>query len=458
MKIRNLFFILVSICIFCFTPIFIYAQLTQRLCGTDIPDQRWENEFQKLIADFKSGIQSNKASITSYTIPVIFHVIHGGQSVGTFPNLLQGQINSQITVLNQDFTGSGYNAGNYPSNAFVNWVINQGLPAANIDGNGRVKIADLNIHFCLATKDTLGNILQEPGIDRINYITRGWLNPNTFTTTTALRAYMDGTIKPHSIWNVTKYFNIWVTDKNAAIPYTGYATMPPLSTLPGIQGVGTDTTDGVWSYAGAVGSTTIFPSGTYASPNVKGRTITHETGHYLGMRHIWGDGTCATDYCNDTPPASLENTGFPTYPWHAGSCSSPSNAPDGEMFMNFMDYSADPSKYMFTVDQTIRAQTAMVNSPFRNLLGTHGLCVYTGIFNTFDYSSVVDIFPNPTNDFIYIKMEDQDLVNVKIYNISGELLLIRYSSAFSLKDLPAGIYFICVQTDKISLHKKIIKQ
>ena len=160
--------------------------------------------------------------------------------------------------------------------------------------------------------------------------------------------------------------------------FTGVASGPPLSGLTGLsEGLGTDTTDGIWLYAKVTGSPIIYPSGIYGNPNVRGRTATHEIGHWLGLKHIWGDGACATDYCNDTPPAASNNIGVPTYPHNVGTCTSPSNSLDGEMFMNFMDYTLDPYKYMFTTDQVVRMQTALLNSPNRILLGTHNICSST---------------------------------------------------------------------------------
>lgn len=462
----------VTILILCYH---INAQQVNQICGTQIPSQQWENEFQKLIDSFKSTFLNNgNIQSTDYTIPVIFHIIHGGQPPGTFPNLLQGQINSQITVLNQDLSGIGLNAWNYPVNAFIQWAINQNLPQLNLDSLGRVKIADLKIKFCLAEKDTLGNTLPEPGIDRINFITKGWSNPNTFITPAALRSYFDGTIKPQSIWSTKKYLNIWVSDKNNAVPYTGFSTLPPLSGLPGITGggEGTDSTDGVWCYTSALGSSTIFPAGIYASPNVKGRTVTHEVGHYLGMRHIWGDGNCATDYCADTPPAFTSNVGFPVYPLNPGSCNSPSNTPNGEMFMNFMDYSADPAKYMFTIDQFIRAQTAMMNSPLRNQLGLHGLCTVVIGINEGEISGIPVEFllsqnyPNPfnPNTKIYFDLPENTFVKITIYDIEGKEIEIlvnqfirqgRYEINWNADNYSSGIYLYTMETGSFKQTKRM---
>ncbi|MCU0359651.1 MAG: zinc-dependent metalloprotease [Bacteroidia bacterium] len=347
----------------------------QAYCATPVPDKAWDEAFEVLVQQFKSSKTAGKTQKQVFTIPVIVHVIHGGQSVGTYPNISQGQINSQIKVLNDDFGGIGFNSGNYPGTAFKTWAANQSVDSANLDVLGRIQIANCEIQFCLATKDTLGNLLAEPGIERINYVSKGWSNPASFgSNLNTFMNYMNGTIKPGSIWNVTKYFNIWISDVSSSSGLLGYATFPPFAGLTGLPSgfFGTNQTDGVWCWARAFGSAGIFPGGTYAGSNNRGRTATHEVGHWLGLRHIWGDGTCASDFCVDTPPASGQNFGSPNYPFKTTNCSG--NSPNGEMFMNFMDYTADAAKYMFSSDQALRMQTAMQNSFYRNQLGTHNLC------------------------------------------------------------------------------------
>lgn len=451
------------------------SQIIGESCGTPIPGNQWEIIFSQMINEFRAQqTRSGSSRFVEYTIPVIFHVIHSGQNIGSFPNIQREQIISQITVLNQDFAGTGFNYQTYPANAFIQWAINQSLPTENKDSLGRVKIANINIKFCLAEKDTNGNTLSEPGIERINLNTRGWSNPNIFTTPAALRTYFDATIKPQSIWNAKKYLNIWISDKNAAVPFTGFSTLPPLSTLPGIagNGEGTDSTDGVWSYSSAVGSAFIFPGGIYASPNVRGRTITHEAGHYFGLRHIWADGNCLTDYCADTPPAFTSNTGFPVYPLNPGSCSSPSNSPNGEMYMNYMDYSADPAKYMFTYDQAVRMQTAMLNSPLRNTLGTHGLCVAVlGINNESgnipEGYKLMQNYPNPFNPETEIRFSipDRSGITITIHNsagievselVSGPMDAGTYSIKWDAAEFASGVYFCLMTAGGFTFTQKMV--
>ena len=438
----------------------IYAQQENQSCGTSVPSEMWENEFQKLILEYKTNPKSQKQSSTVYTIPIIFHVIHSGQSIGTFPNISQSQINSQITVLNQDFSGNGFNSSNYPSNAFVNWVNTQSLPSANTDSNGRVKIADVGIQFCLATKDTSGNLLTEPGINRVNFLSLNLPNPSSYSTQATMKAYLDSILKPQTVWDVTKYLNVWITDKNNALSYTGVSSVPPLSGLMGVPNNSTDSTDGIWCFAKVIGSNNLFPSGIYGSPLVEGRTLTHEVGHYLGLRHIWGDGACATDYCDDTPPAAAQNTGTPTsYPLNAGSCSGPSNSPDGEMFMNFMDYSRDPYKYMFTPDQTARMQTAMINSPFRNQLGNHNLCSVPLGINYENLNNKISIYPNPAKTELNLNVSPNDIVESSISNLLGQLLIVvKNKNNIDISNLRNGIYILTITQGQKKHTQKFIKE
>lgn len=348
-------------------------QPLKRTCGTETPSNEWNEWFNNKVVEFKKNSANQKDQNANYTIPVIFHVIHGGQSVGAFPNISQAQINSQITILNNDFAGTGLNVGNFSSTGFSPSLI-----------------ANCNVNFCLANKNPSGNNLAEKGIERLNYTTNGWADPNSFTTITNFRNYIENTIKPNTIWDPTRYLNIWITDVNPAVGLLGYATFPSGTGLNGLtSGLGTATTDGVWCWTKTIGDV-----GTLYPPYDKGRTATHEIGHWLGLRHIWGDAGCGNDFCADTPTQQQENTGCPTFP--SASCS---NGPNGDMFMNFMDYSNDLCLYMFTNDQRARVQTAMSSCPFRTQLTASSatLCTASPVICSYTLSnfSNTDTLANP---------------------------------------------------------------
>ena len=111
-------------------------------------------------------------------------------------------------------------------------------------------------------------------------------------------------------------------------------------------------------------------TGTAAAPFDLGRTATHEIGHWLNLRHIWGDdgtGCSGDDFVADTPNAGGPNFGAPTFP-HV-SCN---NGPNGDLFMNYMDYVDDVAMFMFTAGQVDRMQAAL-DGP-RSSIGVTGPC------------------------------------------------------------------------------------
>lgn len=342
----------------------LHAQNTtpKRTCATGVPSAEWDSWFNQKVEEYKRDLSLNKTQVVPYTIPVVFHIVHGGQAAGTFPNLSQAQINSQIPILNNDFAGTGQGVAQLAATAF-----------------SAVGAANTNISFCLAELDPNGNALVEPGIDRINYNSMGWTNPATINNFNTFKGYIDGTIKPNSIWDPTQYLNIWVTDHHNAIDILGYATFPAGTGMQGLPGgnTGTINDDGVYLWSRCVGNV-----GVLFNPYNLGRTASHEIGHWLGLRHIGGDaslvaGDCAaTDYCNDTPPqkggymggAYGQNYGAPSYPLYPTGSNSCPSSPNGCMFMNFMDYCDDASLYMFTPDQSARMNVAMTNGFFRSQL------------------------------------------------------------------------------------------
>lgn len=332
---------------------FTQSQIHYRTCGTPPPSKEWDEWFNKEVEKYREKLKSGKVAITNYTIPVIVHILHTGQPVGTYPNIDSNRVKAQIRVLNEDFGGTPYNPQNITH--FNNLIANTG------------------IQFCLAEKDPNGNPLPEKGINRINSQTTFSVNPATQNN---IQTFINNTVKPATIWDPTKYLNIWISEQGPSSSLLGYATFPAGTSLPGIGGGGTATSDGIWVVTNAFGSNApgYAPGPNYATNYDLGRTATHEIGHWLGLRHVWGDGNCLTDFCNDTPPAEGPHFGCPSpHPYHVNQCGA-GQSPNGEMTMNFMDYTDDRCMIMFTPDQTTRMQTAMSQGTFRSQLGTHGLC------------------------------------------------------------------------------------
>lgn len=322
-------------------------EIQGRTCGTPIPSKEWDEWFNGEVEKFKLKNQHGKGQMVNYTIPVVVHIIHAGGAVGAGDNVSQAQIVDQINIMNNDFAGTGVNVGNVPA------------PFAPL-------VANTNITWCLAITNPTGGVLAEPGIDRIpatNIPGITGVPGSGFTM-----AQINNTIKPATIWDPVRYCNVWILKLQNGL--LGYATFPAGTSLPGVAGGGSATNDGIvvgHNYFGSVGTAT-------APPYNLGRTAGHELGHWLGLRHVWGDGNCLTDFCDDTPWAKQANYGCPTPPAFVNRCGA-GQSPNGEMTMNIMDYTDDPCMYMFSNDQRTRMQTAMSQGTYRNLLGTHGLCV-----------------------------------------------------------------------------------
>ncbi len=264
-----------------------------------------------------------------YNIPVIFHIIHNGEGVGTGTNIAAAQVNAQIQQLNNDFRKIAGTSG-YNSHAFG---------------------ADVQIQFCAAVVDPANNGLAEAGIERINRNGKGW-NVPPFTVN-----YLEATIKPNSIWDATKYLNIWVCNINGGV--LGYAQFPDAPNEPGNPASTAANTDGVVVHYNTVGSSVQKFPGSF--PYDEGRTLTHEVGHWFGLRHIWGDGNCSTDdFVFDTPRAGGPNFGC------AASTTNSCNditygaaADSNDMVKNYMDYSDDRCMDIFTIGQKNRMRVVM---------------------------------------------------------------------------------------------------
>ncbi len=302
-------------------------------------DALFEQEVDRLIRQRVQ--QSGRTAFSGpVTIPVIFHVLYrtGDVQGNTSANLSYSKYVAQVNQLNKDY--------------------------ANLSGSIYGVAADVQLRFCLAVVDPAGRALAEPGVERINAQALGWSNTNTMSQS-ALMTFFDNTAKPATYWDSYSYLNIWTAAMNTS-GLLGYATFPSLSTLQGLDETETDQTAGAVINWTTIGSTTEPGSSTTYG---YGRTLTHELGHFFGLRHIWGDSNCGNDYCADTPPQFEETTGCPS----AGTLNgcTPSVA---KMFQNYMDYSNDACLNTFTLNQAQRCWTVMDNSPCRKALINSKAC------------------------------------------------------------------------------------
>jgi len=307
------------------------------------PERATKDEFESWLAPKVQEIQaqrSNGASIM-ITLPVVYHIITDGTGS---ENLSAATIQAQNDQLNLDF--------------------------GNSSGSPYSVAADTEVEFCLATENESGSTLFEPGINRVTDFGDGPFSRPDF----------ENNIKPQTQWDPTRYFNVWVGDLGDSL--LGYAQFPSNSGLQGLNtNAGDANTDGVVVLYSSVGSVANPSSG---GPYNLGRTLTHEVGHWLGLRHIWGDSSACTndDFCADTPDATNSNGGCPT----VDSC--PSDGLGADMVENYMDYSNDACLNTFTADQKTRIQAVLANSPRRMELATSTVCEPAVVY---DYDGAIEI-------------------------------------------------------------------
>ncbi|MBL8041969.1 MAG: hypothetical protein JNL86_03525 [Nitrospira sp.] len=287
----------------------------RRTCGTQNVHLRLMSSSQEYVAN--RARSNNHALEYARTrgafqrpgvtvIPVVVHVVYNIPA----QNISDAQINSQIEVLNKDFRKTNPDIASLPG-VFA--------PLA----------ADARIEFKLAEKDPANSPTN--GITRTSTVSASFIDDDKVKSATT---------GGHDAWPSDKYLNLWVCPLGGGL--LGYAQFPG----------GPTATDGV-----VINCTAFGTIGTAAAPFNLGRTATHEIGHFLNLNHIWGDDGSAcsgTDFVGDTPNQAGPNYGTPAFP-HV-TCS---NGPNGDLFMNYMDYVDDQAMFMFTAGQITRMQACL---------------------------------------------------------------------------------------------------
>lgn len=406
-------FVLVSV-----FSIFSCAVLAQRDCQTYAYQLSGLNKFQEV--NYSPSLFSRDTLTDELiTIPVVIHVLYNAPD----QNISTAQILSQLNALNEDFRRKNADASQTPT-AFSSVA------------------ADTRIEFCLAKTDPTGR--------PTNGIVRKSTNKIAFTMDDAVKFSAAG---GDDAWDSRKYLNIWVANlQGNAI---GYATTPG----------GELDKDGVVIHYQVFGTV-----GNLRPAFNKGRTATHEIGHWLGLRHIWGDQTCGDDGIGDTPKQEFYNSNCPSFPKRSN-CSPDNN---GDMFMNFMDYSNDACMNLFTIGQKKRMRAMFAEAGPRNGFLLSNACnaiageapVPPSEEPTVSLvpNPSVRIYPNPTR--VGFKLQSVNNYNwakqsIRILDVQGrtwvKTIWATENIDISTHQLPAGVYFVEIGSGQQRLIQKLVK-
>ncbi|HEX6334203.1 MAG TPA: T9SS type A sorting domain-containing protein [Flavisolibacter sp.] len=335
-------------------------------------------------------------SRTVVRIPVVVHVLYNTAE----QNIPEIRITEQMEVLNRDFR-----------------MLN--ADTAAIPERFRPFAADTEIEFYLATADPEGR--------PTTGVIRKFTPVTSFTTDDRIKYTEHG---GHNAWDSRYYLNIWVGNTRTILGY---------STVPGAAA----------ERDGIVVNYTVFgkTGGIYGL----GRTAVHEAGHWLGLKHLWGDTYCGDDLVGDTPVQGNFTTGCPT-----GFRTSCNNGALGDMYMNYMDYTNDACLNMFTEGQRERMHALFLpGGPRHMLLSSKGLSEpwMPALTEPSVVEPLVRCYPNPATTEITIQAPTDLLGNmVTVYDANGHVAarfqLVSTSQKISLAGLLPGVYFIQASNGK----------
>jgi hypothetical protein len=366
------------------------------------------------IAKAHQQTKTNKSQL--YTIPVVVHVVYNTPN----QNLPDSVIHRQIATLNEDY---------------------QRLNADTVNMRGDFDIVkgSPNIQFMLAQIDPAGN--PTTGITRTETAQTTFgdfgLISGDFSTLEKVKQTAEGGIDP---WDQDHYLNIWVCNMEIfnTPALLGFATPPsglpnwPAGSVPNLS-------DGVVIQYQAFGNNNPNPLDMgQGAIDVRGRTTTHEVGHYLGLRHIWGDGGCTEqDGIDDTPNAS-DQSNFDCDNTKNTCTDNIQNVDLPDMIENYMDYSAETCQNSFTQGQVDLMRGVLDNQRY-DLVHDNPASLETEDLVT------TNLFPNPAEHKITIQMNHGSADEVVIYNLSGakltSVLNQNESYVIDVSQFEKGIYF-----------------
>ena len=407
--------ILAGICIFVTTLAFAQRECAgfaytnlQKSIDPSFANRVYESELfiTRQIAAKTNGPDAPKV----ITIPVVVHVLYKTAA----QNISDEQVISQIDALNRDFRRNNADTVNTP------------LPFRSLG-------ADAQIEFALATVDPKGRATDG--------IVRKATSVSYWSMDDKIRFSAQG---GSDAWDTRYYLNIWVGDMGSVLGY---------SSIPGAP----VEKDGVVIHYSAFGTINT------AAPYHLGRTGTHEVGHWLGLKHIWGDSYCGDDSVDDTPKQGNFTPGCPT-----AVRSSCDNGEAGDMYMNFMDFTDDDCMNLFTAGQKQRMLLHFNSGgPRHFLLTSKGLGVpweEGPLPDEAGITTAIKVYPNPARSEIVLDFENNESWigrTISIININGVVVLKTQINSklqkVNLSRLNAGIYFIQGENGKERIREKFVR-
>ena len=363
---------------------------------------------QKQIQDaMNSGIVHSRDVLV---IPVVVHVVYKTQ----FENIPDKEIFSQLAVLNQDFRKKNNNF-------------------SQVHDSFKDLATDVGIEFCLAKVDPFGNP------------TKGITRTSTNIANLGLQYGPNGErqrifyedLGGVPAWNPDEYLNIWVCELGATL--LGQASFPG----------GLKAEDGILIDFFAFGT-----QGMAQAPNNLGKTLVHEIGHYLNLKHVWGNhsGDCdEDDGISDTPMQEKPTKGCPgNRPFSCGSF---------DLFYDFMDYSSDACLAMFTKEQG-EMMVATLQTVRSGLL-TQTKCQTQVLEHPLRH---IELRGNPAGENFVLFLSEGNIfeIGVTIYNIYGQQVLDTQNYFFpneqvvDIHQLPQGLYFVMLTSSDAKVIKKLV--
>lgn len=375
-----------------------------------------ESEMKAYNAQIDAWIAANangveRSESATIVIPLVFHIVYNTAE----ENISDAEIESQVVAMNADFMGTNADASKIPS-VFKSLM---GKP---------------QIQFCLAKRTPAGLAT--------NGIVHKSTTKTSFSDNDAVKYTAQG---GDDAWDTKKYFNIWICDLGSKL--LGYGEFPKTTATKTFGYVGH------YKYTGTVNS---------KAPYNLGRTTTHEIGHCLNLRHIWGDQTCGDDLISDTPTQETSNSGCPSFP-HV-TCS---NSPNGDMFMNYMDYVDDNCMVMFTKNQTTRMLAVINSAPYNSLTTSDGCVppISTGVISITQENNI-GIYPNPNEGIFNVSFNINEQIShsLEIRNVLGQVVYKEaiqapngdYSKVIDIQRFGKGTYTVLLFNEHRIVANKII--